>query len=456
MIKTNVLVIGGGPAGMVAAITAKKKNQFKKVLLVREHKQSVIPCGIPYIFNRLVSVKQNIMPDKSLEINKINLIIDKVEQIDVARKLINLRNGKQIKYNRLIIATGSESIKLPIKGINKKGVWIIKKDFVYLKKMRQAVVKAKKIVIIGGGYIGVELAEELSSTKGLNISIIEKLNHCLGATLDNSFATDIEQKLKDRGIVIYTKKTVKEIGGQRTVKYVELNNGVKLPADLVIVSVGVRSNVSLVKDTNIALGEYGAIKVDSCMRTNVRGIFAVGDCAETKDFFTGKSVPVMLASIACYEARIAGTNVYGKKLIKNKGTLAAFSTFLCGSAIGAVGLTEKTKSKKRINNKIAKIKENDVVISAYECPCYHPGTLPNTQPIRVKLIFSKPKGLLLGGQIMGPESVGEVVNALALAIQQGVTAHDLSTLQIATHPLLTPAPTVYPLISAAQLALTKL
>jgi len=444
MTRTNILVIGGGPAGVIAAVTARKNNPTKKVTLIRKEKVGVIPCGIPYIFYRLKSVNKDILPDESLVVNKISIIIGEVLSISTSDKGALLADGRRIKYDKLIIATGSEPIKIPIKGIDKKGVWQVKKDFEYLKKLRRAVLKAKRIVIIGGGYIGVELAEELSNIKGKEVSIVEKLDHCLGMTMDKEFVIEAERKLKERGVNIFTNAAVEEIGGGNVVRYVKLGNGKRIPADLVIISIGARPNIDIIKKTHIKKGQYGGIKVDQYMRTSVPGIFAVGDCAETKEFFTGKSIPIMLASTACYEARIAGTNIYRKnKLIKNKGTLACFSTSLYGLTLGSAGLNKKTATQK-------------IVVGTSECPCHHPGTLPHTQPVRVKLIFSKPGGLLLGGQVMGPESVGETINTLALAIQQGITAYELSTLQIATHPLLTPAPTVYPLIIAAQSVLAQL
>ncbi len=441
MTKTDILIIGGGPAGIVAAVAAKKNNPTKKIMLVRDKEKGIIPCGIPYIFSRLDSVEKNLMPDKSLEANKVDLLIDRAVKIDTIRKILNLKSGKKINYDKLILSTGSEPILIPIKGINKKGVWLIKKDFEYLKKLRKAVLKSKNIVIIGGGFIGVELAEELSSINGLNISIIEKLDHCLITTFDKEFVIVAEEKLKQKGVKIYTKCTAEEIAGKNKAESVKLVDGRNIPADLVILSIGAKPNADLAKEAGIKIGEYGGIKVNKYMETNRKGIFAVGDCAETKCFLTKKYIPIMLASTACYEARIAAANLYKKEnLIANNGTLGVFSTFVDGLIIGIAGLNEKK----------AKEEEFDIVVGVSKASNHHPGTLPNTQKIEVKLIFSKFSGKLLGGQIIGSESAGEMINILALAIQREMTVYDFDTLQIATHPLLTASPTVYPLIIAAQ------
>lgn len=447
MKKTDILIIGGGPAGIVAAVTAKKNYPSKKVTLIRREKKAVIPCGIPYIFNRLNSVEENLMPDKPLLENKINLIMGEAKEIKPDKKQVVLKDKTLYNYEKLILALGSNPQLVPIPGIEKEGVWLVKKNYEYLKKFRKAVLKSKKIVIIGGGFIGIEFAEELSNIKGLDISIIEMLDHCLLTNFDKEFAKEAEQKIKNAGAKIFTNKKVKEIGGTKKVKYVKLDNGKKLPADLVILSIGAKPNIDLAKKAGIKTKKSG-IWVDEYLKTNISDIFAVGDCAQTKDFITGKNIPIMLASVATSEARITANNLYQLKIIReNKGTVGIFSTYIHGSVFGTAGLTEKK----------AKEKGFDYIIGEAQAPNHHPAKLANTKPIKVKLIFSKSsENLLLGGEIIGPESAGEMLNTIAMAIQQKSSLFDFNTLQIATHPLLTSSPTVYPLISAAQNAILKI
>jgi len=446
--KTDILIIGGGPAGVVAATTAKKHYPLKQVTLIRKEKKAVIPCGIPYIFNRLDSVEKNLMPDQPLLNNQINLIITEITEINPKDKKVVAKNGNVYSYGKLILALGSTPQLIPIPGSEKQGVWLVKKDYEYLKKLRQAVLKSKNIIIIGGGFIGVEFAEELSNIKNLNIYIIEKLNHCLITNFDEEFALAAEEKLKNKGVKILTNKTIKQIQGKEAVEYVELDSGEKIPADLIILSIGARPNVDLAKKAGIKTEEKGGIIVDEYMKTNIPDIFAIGDCAQTKDFITSKNIPVMLASVASTEARIAANNLYQIELIReNKGTVGVFSTFIDGLALGVAGLTEKRVKQENI----------DYLIGEAEAPNHHPAYLPGTKKIKVKLIFTKSSEcLLLGGEIMGPESIGEMLNILSLAIQQKTSLFDFNTWQIATHPLLTSAPTAYPLIAAAQNALLKL
>ena len=447
MENTDVLIIGGGPGGIVAALTARKYNPDKKITLVRDKLKNIVPCGIPYVFNRLKSVDENLISDDGLKKNKIDLVINKAVKLDTNQKTISLDDGNTLIYEKLVLATGSRPTQIPIKGVDKRGVWIIKKDYDYLKKLREAVLSSKNIVIIGGGFIGVELAEELSNVKGLNISLVEKQDHCLATTFDEEFCTAAEGKLIEKNVKLFTGVTTLEIGGGGEVSYVELSNGEKIDADLVILSIGSKPNTELTQNTEIKLSEHGGITVDEYMKTNVNDIFAIGDCAETADFFTGKYKRSMLASTASMEARLVGANLYQLKILReNGGSLDTFATYVDGMVLASAGLTEK----------MAKDEGFEVISTHAECASHHPKNLPNTKPVILKLIFSKSSGVLLGGQVMGPENISELINTISLAIQQKNTAYDLTSLQVSTHPLLTPAPTVSPIITAAQNALGNL
>ncbi|MEA1925766.1 MAG: FAD-dependent oxidoreductase [Patescibacteria group bacterium] len=442
MRETDVLIIGGGPAGLIAAGTARKNNPDKEIALVRKYAECVVPCGLPYIFNRLDAVEKDKMSDKAYEANKVDIIIGEAISIDTNNKKVVLGDKERISYDKLILAIGSRSVAIPIKGVEISGVYQIRKDISYLKELRDAVVKAKNIVIIGGGFIGVELAEELSAMEDKNISLVEILDHCLIGAFDKEFALAGEEKIKEKGVKLHLQTTVKEITGKDKVEAVKFSNGEQIPADLVIISVGAKPAVKLAENAEIKVAEKGGILTDEFMRTNVPDVFAAGDCAETRNFFTGKSNLIMLASVACYEARIAGANLYRdeRDMIKNEGTIAAFSTYLNGLVLGAVGLTEKTAAQENIT----------AIAGASEAPNHHPGTLPGTETIKVKLVFEKASKILVGGQVAGPESVAEMINLIAVAVQQKITARELANLQVATHPLITAPPTAYPIIKAAE------
>lgn len=442
MNKTDILVIGGGPAGVIAATTSRYFYPNKKIALIRDKEKSLVPCGIPYVFNRLDSVEKNIMPDKSLHDNNIDLLIDKVLKINSKNKEVFLENNEVINYEKLVLANGSQPNKIPAKGLDKEGVYVVEKDLEYLKKMREKVLQSKNIVIVGGGFIGMELAEEISSIKGIKVNIIERKDLCLGVAFDKEFCALAEEKLKGKGVEFYKNCNLEEIIGKEKVKSVLLDNKKEIKTDMVILAVGSSSDISLANSTGLKAGK-GGVKVNEYMQTSDKDVFAVGDCAETKIISTGQYRPVMLASTACTEARIAANNLYELKK-KSKGALGVFSTYLDGLVLGACGLIEDEAKKN---------KEIDIVVGECDCLNHHPGTLPNTKNIKTKLIFSKKDKKLMGGEIMGPESVAELINIISCAVQKEAVINDLITMQFATHPLITAAPTVYPLIKAAQIAL---
>ncbi len=447
MEKADAIIIGGGPAGVITAVTAKRTYPDKNIVLVRNVEKGVIPCGIPYVFRRLDSVDKDILPDTSLEASKVPIIIKNVMGIDRKSKKIVFEDKSSMDYDRLVLAMGSAPVTPPIPGLDLDNVFFIHKDLNYLKKMREAVYNSKKVVIIGGGFIGVEFADEFSDIEGLDVSLVELMPHCLMAAFDQEFALAAEQELIDQGVKLHTGVRVERIEGDNKVEKVVLSNGQILDADLVVVAIGARPNTDLAVKAGLSLGRGGGIWVDEYLRTSDPSIFAVGDCAEKRDFFTRRHTPVMLASTAVAEARIAGANLWGLKLIReNRGTIATFSTHVGNIALGAAGLTEE----------VAKREGFEIVTSVAESPNRHPGALPGAVKTKVKLIFSKHSGIILGGQVLGGEDAGEIINIIALAIQAGFTATQLDTLQIATHPLLTAAPTVYQFVTAAGKALPRI
>ena len=443
--KFDVVIIGGGPAGMVTAATAKKFYPNKSVAIIKKEKVSMVPCGIPYIFATLGSVEADIMSTKPVEDLGVQFIISEVVDVDKNRKIVKTSDGEEIEYEKLVLATGSQPIFLNIEGSNLEGVYVVSKSFEYLKKLYNAVKEAENIVIVGGGFIGVEVGDEIRKL-GKNVAIVEMMDHLLPAAFDKEFGETVKKELEANGVKIYVNSTVKKILGKDRVEGVELANGNKIEADLVIFSVGYRPNSELAKKAGIRLGTSGGIWVDEYMRTSEPDIFAVGDCVEHKDFFTRKPTKLMLASTACFEARIAGANLFNLGVIrKNKGDIGIFSTYAGNLAIAAAGITEEAAIKEGFEIVVGRAKGFD----------RHPAKIPDASSIEIKLVFSK-DGVILGGQVIGGKSVGEIINIIGLAIQKGLTAAELCLMQIGTHPLLTSPPTAYPIIAAAEDAWRKI
>jgi len=436
--KTDVLVIGGSAAGIVAAVAGKNNYPDKDFLVIRKENQVVVPCGIPYIFGSLDSIDKNVIPDAGLAKAGVDLKIGEAVSIDQEEKICKTNDGTEISFEKLVLATGSTpSVPKWLKGADLENVFIIPKNKVYLAEMIIKLADCKKIVTVGGGFIGVEMSDELNK-KDKDVTLVEILPNILGLAFDKELAVDAENILQSRGVKIKTGIGVKEILGNKKVSSVLLSNSEKIEADAVVLSMGYRPNVSLAEESGLSITEKGFIAVDEYMRTENPDIFAVGDCAEKRDFITRKHSGVMLASTACAEARVAGMNLYKLSTLKTlSGTIAIFSTALGDTGFGAAGLTEDMAKKEGF----------DVVTGTFAGIDRHPGTLSGTHK---QVIVARESGVVLGGEVMGGDSVGELTNLIGLVIQNRMTINAILTAQIGTHPLLTGPPTAYPLIKAAE------
>ncbi|MBU1062302.1 MAG: FAD-dependent oxidoreductase [Candidatus Omnitrophica bacterium] len=445
--KTDVLVIGGGPAGIVSAVTARKYYPDKNILMIKDIENGVIPCGIPYMIKSLKTPDENKLGILALEKNNIEVVIDRAMRIDRNKKIVETKNNKRYYYEKLILAIGSTPISPPIAGINKKGIYLVYKDMKSLKNVIAEIKKAKNVLVIGGGFIGIEFVDELSKLKGLNVYLVELLPDLLANSFDSEFSKLVEEQLKSKNVKILTDTGVEKFYGSKKVDKVKLSNGKELIVDAVILGIGSYPNTKLARDADLDLGKGKGIWVDEYMRTVDPDIFAIGDCAGKRDFYTRKDASVMLASTATAEARIAGANLYKLKVIReNKGTIAIYSTYIDGLVLGSAGLTEKSAEKEGF----------EIVVGEANGKDKHPVTLPDARAIKVKLIFSKQSGILLGGQVAGGISCGEMINLIGVAIQKRMSSTELETLQVATHPYLTSAPTMYPIVLAAQDASGKM
>jgi NADPH-dependent 2,4-dienoyl-CoA reductase/sulfur reductase-like enzyme len=441
MRNVDVLVIGGSAAGIPAAITCHRHYPEKNVLIIRKENQVQIPCGIPYIFGTVNSPENNLIPDNAVTNNGIDLIIDETERIDRENKKVYTKNGEIIIYDKLILATGSNPIDIPIPGIDKENVYKVKKDTPYLKELLNKINNSKDIVILGGGFIGVEFADECKKNRDVNVTIVELLPHCLMLAFEEEFCKEAEETLKERGINLITGEKLEQVLGDNKVTGVRLSNGREIKADLLLVAVGVKPNVTLAKEAGLEI-DNGGIVVNSSMMTSDDNIFACGDCTSKKSFFTDKPSNLKLASIATMEARIAGANLFGKRR-ENNGVVGVFSTVVGNKAFGMAGLTKR----------IAMQFGYQIAIGHAESPNRHPGGMPGMAKMKVKLVFNKKTGQLLGGQARGDHSVGELANTISACIQKKMTADDIATFQLGTHPAVTASPIAYQLANAAEIAI---
>jgi NADPH-dependent 2,4-dienoyl-CoA reductase/sulfur reductase-like enzyme len=441
MKQIDVLVIGGSAAGIVAATTARSFYPEKSVTLVRKEEKVLVPCGIPYMFGTLGGSEKNVVPDQVLAGAGVDLVVGEVVLIDQEKKICGLADGSTLQFEKLVFATGSSPVHPGwLEGADLANVFFIPKNKEYLDRQSVELESCRKVVVIGGGFIGVEMADELVKA-GKEVIIVELLPHVLSLAFDEELATKAEDALRKRGVKIICGRKVQKIQGDEKVSAVLLDDGETLDADAVILSVGYQPNSELAQSAGLAVNEIGFIRVNEYMRTENPDFFAVGDCAEKFSFITRTPKRTMLASTSCAEARIAGMNLYKLSTVRSfTGTLSIFCTAIGDEAFGAAGVTENLANERGF----------EIVTGMFEGIDRHPGSLPDTHVQIVKLIASLDSGIILGGEVYGGASVGELTNLIGFIIQNRMTVDAVLTSQIGTHPLLTAPPTAYPLIKAAE------
>jgi len=445
--ESNVVIVGGGPAGIITALTVKNVYPEKSVLLIKDIGDSVIPCAIPYMINTMPHPEQNAVSDQPLEQAGIKVMVAKVISLDTNARNVTMESGEVISYERLVLATGTNAVLPPIPGVEKEGVFTIKKSMSAMIALREKVHEAKKVVIVGGGFIGAEFADELSKIEGLKVHLVEVMPKMLYTAFDDELCDKVEEVLVEEGVKIHTNTRVASINGNHQVDSVSLEGGETLPADFVLVSIGAKPAIEMAQEAGLRITDRGSIWVDDYMQTNVEGVFAVGDCALKRDFFTRREVPVWLASTATSEARNAGANLYGIRVLNQvQGTISAFSTRIGEVSFASAGMICRVGEREGFRAMSSSVVSYD----------RHPITLPDACECMVKLCFSPRSGIIMGGQVYGCAAVGELINVIALAIQKKVTVREVDMMQIATHPLLTAAPTVHPFINAAHQGLAKM
>ena len=444
MEEFDVVVVGASAAGLTAAITAHRHYPDKSILIVRQEKQVLIPCGIPYIFGTLGSPEKNLISDAVLEKNDLELLIAEATSIDREARILHTTEG-EIGYERLILATGSRPAMPPIPGFDLEGVFAITKEVEYLAGLQQWLTTARDVVVIGGGFIGIEFGDEIHKAGDKNVTIVELMPHCLSLAYDEEFCIEMERVLESRGLALRTSAKVAQVAGDGHVEKVLLADGTEIKADTVIVGVGAVANVDLARHATLRIGLTGSITVDRTMRTSDENIYACGDCAEKISFFGGRPSPLKLASIASSEARIAGANLFGIRR-ENTGTVGVWSTAVGGVALATAGLTEA----------MAVERGYEVVAVTMGGPNRHPGIMPGAANTKVKLVFERHSGVLLGGQVMGDATAGEIINAISACVQTRMTTEDIAMFQIGTHPALTASPIAYQLVNAAEVAIGKI
>jgi len=444
----RIIVVGANAAGVEAASAARKKDRTAEITLLTQEKiAGYSRCGLPFVIGGQIPDFKNLIvyPQAYFQMLKLNLKTEtKVTAIDIKTKSVtcvdNTGATLTLPYDSLIIATGADAFMPPIKGREKSGIFSLR-TIEDGERIRQAVQNgAKSAVIMGAGLIGLETGVALIE-RGLKVTIVEMLPQILPQMLDADMAKLVQEHLQERGMIILTGKTVEEFLGKDKVTAI-VAGGEKIEADMFISAFGVRANTKLAVDAGIPLGESRAIKTNSRMETDVKDVYAVGDCAEAPNLITHKSVCPQLGTIAVRQGKVAGANAAGD-YSQFTGVLASAVTRLFDIEAGVTGLTENSAARNRIEV------VTGAITSKTKADYY-----PSAKPVRVKLVVEKESQRIIGGQVVGGEEVTQRINALSFAIQKQMTVRDLAKADTAYAPPLNE--TWDPLVLAAEMVLMRL
>ncbi|MEM0021962.1 MAG: FAD-dependent oxidoreductase [Archaeoglobaceae archaeon] len=420
----RIVIVGGGASGMTAASRIKAmKPEWDVIVFEETNFVSHAPCGIPYVVEG-ISKADHLMyypveffrKERNIDV-RINAKV-----VEAGEGYVRVReNGKESKYewDKLLIATGALPKVPKVEGVDLENVVTIRHP-AFAGKLKKVIDEAKKVVIVGAGYLGVEMAEAVASL-GKKTTVVEFLDQPL-PNLDKEIAEIVKTEMSKK-VDLRLNEAVKAFEGKDKVERVVTEKG-SYECDLAIVATGVRPNVEVAKMLGCKLGETGAIWVDERMRTSVENVFSAGDCAETKHMVTGKKVWIPLAPSANKMGYVAGVNIAGGEL-EFPGVLGTQLTKFFDLEIGSTGLSEKTARADGFEVKTTTIKAKTRVH-------YYPGG----KDITLKVVADR-DGRILGAQAVGSE-VAMRINVFSAMIQAKFKVKDVFFADLAYAPPLTP------------------
>ncbi|HBR03471.1 MAG TPA: pyridine nucleotide-disulfide oxidoreductase [Ruminiclostridium sp.] len=426
----KILIVGGVAGGATAAARLRRLDEHAQIIMFeRGDYISFANCGLPYYIGDVITDKEKLTL-QSPESFKKRLDVDvriksEVIKINREKKTVEVKeaSGKiyEESYDKLILSPGSEPIIPPIEGAKSDAVFVLRnipdtyriKDYVTNNKPKSA-------VVIGGGYIGIEMAENLHAL-GLEVSVADMSDHVI-QPLDSDMAAEVHKHIAGKGVMLYLENALTGIRCDGASYIVTLGKGTEIKTDLVILAIGVRPESSLAKDAGLQLGTRGCIVTDNHMRTSDPDIYAVGDAVEVVDVVTGNRVFVPLASPANRQGRIAADHINGFESAYG-GTLGTSILKAFDMTVAVTGSNERTLKNAGIEY------EKSYTFSASNAS-YYPGATFMT----IKLIFRKTDGQLLGAQVTGFKGVDKRIDVLATAIKANMTVKDLTNLELAYAP----------------------
>ena len=430
MTSQKVLIVGGVAGGASAAARLRRLDEQAEIILFERGEYiSFANCGLPYYIGGEITDKSalTLQTPKSFRarFNVDVRIQNEVTAIDREQKSVtvhNLKTGEtyQESYDKLILSMGADPVVPPIDGIQNPKVFTLR-NIPYTYKIKGFIQEnhPKSAVVVGGGYIGVEMAENLHHA-GLDVTIVEMLDQVI-APLDFDMAADVHRHILSKGVKLMLKTTVKGVKEADNGLTVVLDKG-EVQADIVILSIGVRPESKIAKAAGLEVTPRGAIVVTDDMRTTDKDIFAVGDAIQVTDFVTQQPTVIPLAGPANKQGRIAADNVCGRDS-RYTGTQGSSILKVFDMTVATTGINEKTAKRLELNY-------DKVFTYSASHASYYPGAVN----MAIKTVFEKETGRILGAQIVGYEGADKRIDVLATAIRFGAKAADLTKLELAYAP----------------------
>ena len=441
----RLVILGGVAAGTKAASRARRLDPEMEITVYqKEPEPSISECGLPYLLSGVVEERDDLVartPEKFAEKGIEVLVRHKVERIDSGGKnlsVLNLNTGEAFEdtYDRLVIATGARAVLPPIAGAELEGVFKLR-FLTDTDEIRRYIEEQSpsKATIVGGGYIGLEVAENLCRL-GMEVSLIEGEDR-VALVYGPEVSENVEAELAANGVGVYTGEKVDEFTGEGRVRSVKFGDR-ELETDMVIVGVGIRPNVELATEAGVEIGTTGAILVDRHMKTSIPDVWAAGDCVETNNLVSGRPNWVPLGDTANQMGRVAGTNAAtGDETLEFPGILGTgiFKVFDLG--VGKTGLSEKEAED-------AGFEVVSAGLWAYDRAAYYPGA----RKVFLKLIADRATGRLLGAESAG-SGADKLTDICATALWGRLSYPDLVNIDLAYAPPY--GPTLSPVIQAATI-----
>jgi len=428
--KKKVVIIGGVAGGASTAARLRRLDENVEIKIFERGKYiSYANCGLPYYVGNIIKERDSLLVQTTQKMKKrFNIDIytlHEVLKIDRANKSLIIKNLQtneifQETYDILVLSSGAEPIKPPIKGIDTaKNVFNLRdipdadkiKNFIETKN-------PKKAIVIGGGFIGIEIADNLFA-RGLNVTLVEKADQIL-VQLDKEMATILHKHIIDKGIELILSDSVEEFKNNGTT--LVLNSGKQIDSDLTILSIGVKPESNLAKDAGLDIGITGGVQVNEYLQTSDESIYAIGDVIEVRDFITGLPALKPLAGPANKQGRIVANNICGKNE-KYLGTVGTSVVKVFDMTAASIGNNEKMLKNAGISYETVHI-----------APPSHATYYPGATTIFMKLIFDKNNGKIYGAQAVGYDGVDKRIDVLSTAIMGGMTVMDLQYLELAYAP----------------------